>query len=59
MRTYKVEFYYLTDLRWHEEVQAGDELRALAKALDNLKQIAIPNTWISDKYFSIKIKMVY
>lgn len=51
MREYIVKFWWNTDLRTEAKVKATDELKALAKALD---EVRIPS-WVTRKGFRVEI----
>lgn len=51
MREYIVKFWWYRDLRMEETVKASDELRALAKALDAVRQ----ESWVADHGFRVEV----
>ncbi len=53
MREYIVKFWWNTDLRTEARVQATDELKALAKALDEVRHAS----WVTDGGFRVEITL--
>ena len=53
MKTFEIKFYYLTDNRATKEVEAMDEIEALAIALNHLGQ-----RWATEQGFRVEIRLI-
>ena len=53
MKTFEIKFYYNTDCRAQEEVEAMDEIEALAIALNRVGE-----RWVTGRGFRVEIQLV-